>query len=57
MKGMGANVIICEVNPIKALEAAMDGFLVMPMIEAAKIGDLFVPLPEIFMCCEKSILK
>jgi adenosylhomocysteinase len=41
MKGMGANVIVCEVNPIKALEAAMDGFMVMPMIEAARIGDLF----------------
>jgi adenosylhomocysteinase len=41
MKGMGANVIITEVNPIRALEAAMDGFLVMPMAEAAKQGDLF----------------
>jgi adenosylhomocysteinase len=41
MKGMGANVIITEVNPIRAIEAAMDGFMVMPMIEAAKIGDLF----------------
>lgn len=44
MKGMGANVIICEVDPIKALEAAMDGFLVMPMLEAAKEGDLFVTI-------------
>jgi adenosylhomocysteinase len=41
MKGMGANVIVCEINPIKALEAAMDGFMVMPMSEAAKTGDLF----------------
>ncbi len=41
MKGMGANVIVTEVNPIRALEAAMDGFMVMPMIEAAKVGDLF----------------
>ena len=41
MKGMGANVIICEINPIKSLEATMDGFMVMPMAEAAKIGDLF----------------
>jgi adenosylhomocysteinase len=40
-KGMGANVIITEVDPIRALEAAMDGFRVMPMIDAAKIGDLF----------------
>ncbi|MGD9487982.1 MAG: adenosylhomocysteinase [Calditrichaceae bacterium] len=44
MKGMGANVIVTEVEPIKALEAAMDGFMVMPMIEAAKTGDLFVTI-------------
>ena len=41
-KGMGANVIITEVDPLKALEAVMDGFRVMPMIEAAPIGDIFV---------------
>ncbi len=41
-RGMGATVIVTEVDPIKALEARMDGFLVMPMIEAAKIGDFFV---------------
>lgn len=40
--GMGANVIITEVNPIKALEAVMDGFRVMPISEAAKVGDIFV---------------
>ena len=40
--GMGANVIVTEVDPLKALEARMDGFRVMPMIEAAKIGDFFV---------------
>jgi len=44
MKGMGANVIVTEVDPIKALEASMDGFMVMPMIEAARIGDLFVTI-------------
>ena len=44
MKGMGANVIVTEVHPIKALEAAMDGYWVMPMSEAAKIGDLFVTI-------------
>ncbi|MHB2156041.1 adenosylhomocysteinase [Calditrichota bacterium GD2] len=44
MKGMGANVIVTEVHPIRALEAAMDGFWVMPMSEAAKIGDLFVTI-------------
>ncbi|MGE4284314.1 MAG: adenosylhomocysteinase [Clostridia bacterium] len=41
-KGLGANVIVCEVDPIKAIEAVMDGFRVMPMIDAAKIGDFFV---------------
>jgi adenosylhomocysteinase len=41
-RGAGANVIVCEVNPVRALEAAMDGFRVMPMKEAAKIGDLFI---------------
>jgi len=40
--GMGANVIVTEVDPIRALEAAMDGYRVMPMKEAAKIGDIFV---------------
>ncbi|MDQ7027240.1 MAG: adenosylhomocysteinase [Anaerolineae bacterium] len=41
-KGMGANVVITEIDPMKALEAVMDGFRVMPMQEAAKIGDIFV---------------
>ena len=41
-RGMGANVIVTEVEPIKALEALMDGFRVMPMIEAAAHGDLFI---------------
>ncbi len=41
-RGMGARVIITEVDPIKALEAVMDGFEVMPMSEAAKIGDIFI---------------
>jgi len=40
-RGLGAKVIVTEVDEIKALEAAMDGFSVMPMIEAAKIGDVF----------------
>lgn len=43
-KGMGANVIITEIDPIKAIEAVFDGFRVMPMQEAAKIGDIFVTL-------------
>ncbi len=41
-KGMGANVIVTEVNPVKALEAVMEGFRVMPMEKAAEIGDIFV---------------
>ncbi len=41
-KGLGANVIVTEIDPLKALEAVMDGFRVMPMIEAAPIGDVFV---------------
>ena len=41
-KGLGARVVVTEVQPIPALEAAMDGFQVMPLIEAAKIGDIFV---------------
>jgi adenosylhomocysteinase len=40
--GMGANVIVTEVDPIRALQAAMEGFQVMPMAQAAKVGDVFV---------------
>ncbi len=43
-KGMGAVVIVTEIDPVKAIEATMDGFTVMPMDEAAKVGDLFVTL-------------
>lgn len=43
-RGMGANVIVTEVDPLKALEAVMDGFRVMPMEEAAPISDFFVTL-------------
>jgi len=41
-KGLGADVIITEIDPVKAIEAVMDGFNVMPMEEAAKIGDVFI---------------
>ena len=41
-RGMGGNTVVCEVNPIRALEAAMDGHQVMKMEEAAKIGDIFI---------------
>jgi len=43
-RGMGANVIVTEVDPLKALEAVMDGFSVMPIKSAAKIGDIFCTL-------------
>jgi adenosylhomocysteinase len=43
-RGAGAQVIVTEVNPVRALEAAMDGFRVMPMEEAAPLGDLFITL-------------
>jgi adenosylhomocysteinase len=43
-RGMGANVIVCEIEPVKALEAVMDGFSVMESHDAAKIGDIFLTL-------------
>ena len=43
-KGMGAVVVITEIDPVKAIEAVMDGFTVMPMDEAARVGDIFVTL-------------
>lgn len=43
-KGLGANVIVTEVDPLKALEAAMEGYRVMPIAEAAKIGDIFLSI-------------
>ncbi|WP_199248097.1 adenosylhomocysteinase [[Phormidium] sp. ETS-05] len=41
-RGMGANVIVTEINPVKAIEATMDGFRVMPMAEAAPLADIFI---------------
>ncbi len=43
-KGLGAQVIICEIEPTRALEAFMDGYRVMPLIEAAKIGSVFITI-------------
>jgi adenosylhomocysteinase len=43
-RGLGADVVVTEVNPTRALEAVMDGYRVMPMAEAAKIGDVFITL-------------
>ena len=51
-KGMGAQVIVCEVDPFKALEAVMDGFQVMHSLEAAKVGDIFVTVTG-----NKSVLR
>ncbi len=48
-KGMGASVIVTEVDPVRAIEAVMDGFRVMPMEQAAPLGDLFVTLTG---CCD-----
>jgi adenosylhomocysteinase len=43
-KGLGAQVIVTEVEPVRALEAVMDGFQVMPLIEAARVGDIFITI-------------
>ncbi len=51
-KGMGANVIICEANPLPALEAVMDGYRVLPLREAARVGDIFVSV-----CGDTSVLR
>ncbi len=48
-KGMGAVVVVTEIDPIKAIEAVMDGFTVLPMDKAAPIGDLFITLTG---CCD-----
>lgn len=56
--GMGAKVIVTEVDPVKALEAAMDGFEVMPMEEAAALGDIFVTVTgNKWVIDEKSMKK
>ena len=52
-KGLGAKVIVTEVDPVKAIEAVMDGFTVMTMDEASEIGDLFITVTG----CEKVIVK
>jgi len=59
-RGMGAIVIVCEVDPLRALEAAMDGFLVMPMAEAARMGDVFCTVTGDIGCIRKehfSVMK
>jgi adenosylhomocysteinase len=56
-RGMGAKVIVTEVDPVRALEASMDGFEVMTMREAAKVGDLFITLTGDMHVIAKDHLK
>ncbi len=56
-KGLGAQVIVTEVEPVRALEAAMDGFQVMPLIEAAKMGDIFITVSGGKNVIDKAHLK
>ena len=59
-KALGARVIITEIDPIKAIEAIMDGFDVMPMHEAAKIGDFFVTVTgcaDVITCEDMKVMK
>jgi adenosylhomocysteinase len=59
-RGMGAIVIVTEVDPLKAIEAAMDGFAVMPIAEAARIGDVFCTVTGNIACIRKehfSVMK
>lgn len=53
-KGMGANVVVTEVNPLRALEAVMDGFTVMPMRQAVAVGDIFITVTGNINAIEKS---
>jgi len=59
-RGMGANVIVTEVNPLRALEAVMDGYRVMPMLEAARLGDIFVTstgCKQVVRECDFAVMK
>ncbi len=56
-KGMGSHVIVTEVDPIRALEAVMDGFQVMPMEEAAKIGEMFITVTGGMNAIDKAHLE
>jgi adenosylhomocysteinase len=55
-KGLGAQVIVTEVEPVRALEAVMDGFRVMPIVEAAEIGDVFVTITGDINVIDKAAL-
>ncbi|MBD3245920.1 MAG: adenosylhomocysteinase [Candidatus Omnitrophica bacterium] len=57
-KGLGAHVIVCEVDPLKGLEAAMDGFAVMPLSKAVSQGDIFVTVTgDVSVLTQKHFLK
>jgi adenosylhomocysteinase len=56
-KGLGAHVIVCEVEPIRALEAVMDGYQVMPLLDAAKIGDIFITVTGGFSIIDEKHMK
>jgi adenosylhomocysteinase len=59
-RGAGANVIVTEVDPLRALEAVMDGYRVMPMLEAARIGDIFVTVTgdrDVVRVCDFEVMK
>ncbi|HEY8391377.1 MAG TPA: adenosylhomocysteinase [Capillibacterium sp.] len=59
-KGLGARVVICEVDPVKALEALMDGYTVLPALEAARIGDLFISVTgckDVFRAPHFAVMK
>jgi adenosylhomocysteinase len=56
-KGLGAQVIVTEVEPVRALEAVMDGFQVMPILEAARIGDVFITITGDINVIDKAALE
>ena len=55
--GLGANVIVCEVDPTRALEAVMDGYRVMPGVEAAKQGDIFITVTGDINVIDRALLE
>jgi adenosylhomocysteinase len=56
-KGLGSQVIVAEVEPVRALEAVMDGYRVMPIAEAAKIGDIFITITGDINVIDKASLE
>ena len=56
-RGLGANVIVTEVDPVRAIEAVMDGFRVMPMLDAARVGDVFITVTGDLNVIDKAHLE